>query len=247
MIPLCLTIVLAQPAPPLPAGPAIVVKPEKPVAARGQRRIELKFETKGQEVRCHPLTAGLDVLSGDKLSDPKSAMIYACTPGTYELLVYTALDNKPTPAQVVSVVFEGEPVPPPKPKPDPDVPPPPGPDSLTKKLQLALDAAAVQLQPDKRRMFVGYLAESYATAAELVADDSIVTAGQMLDAIRDSVRKMIQREGLAANQYEALRRAIADEIAGTLSVEPDTVLDKSTRTQAAGVFKRLGEALSKLK
>jgi hypothetical protein len=235
---LTLALALSQgPAPP------IKVTPEKPSGKAGEV-LTVTFDTAGTVVQVFPLTPGLSAIFGPDLADPKSAKLHACKAGSYDLLVYTAIDGKATAPQRVTVAFEGG-----KKDDDDKVPPPPPPkpdDPLLKRFKAAVENDP--LQPDKVRMMLTYLAETYRTAADLAADPDVATAGQLLTAIRASVTKHLSREGLPESTLMPLRRAIADAIGEALAVDAEiTPLDDATRREAARLFGRIAAALEAAK
>lgn len=70
----------------------------------------------GKTVQYYAIDPGLNVFPASLLSDPTATVVTSVTPGTYRLLAWTALGDKPSPASLIRVNIQALPLPnPPKP------------------------------------------------------------------------------------------------------------------------------------
>lgn len=70
----------------------------------------------GKTVQYYAIDPGLNVFPASLLSDPTATVVTSITPGTYRLLAWTAVGDKPSPASLIRVNIQALPLPnPPKP------------------------------------------------------------------------------------------------------------------------------------
>jgi hypothetical protein len=169
-------------------------------------------------------------------ADGLTAIFAAIKAGRYRLVV---IPKDGDPIRVAVLVGKVDPPAPqpPEPGPQPKPPAPPEPSSLGKRFQAEYEKDARQL--DKRRMDLADLIELYKQAADLAADTTVTSTGQLVGRVRDASR-VLGIDGLAD-----LRRAIAAELIAALP--SDEPLTAALRTKAAETFTRIRSALQEVK
>jgi len=102
--------------------------PEKISGVPGQFIPVRPTKTDGKIVQYYPIDEGLSVFPAALLADTTATVVTSVKPGTYRLLAYTAVGDKPSAPVVVTIIIgNGGPIPPlPPPPPPPFTPVPPG-------------------------------------------------------------------------------------------------------------------------
>lgn len=222
------TLVLAEPDP----GPTITL-PARVEGAPGAF-VKVPATTKGEVVQWVPLTPGLNLFPVDLLKDSRTAIVSAPNPGTYRLLAYTALGNKPSEPAFTDVVIGGGG---PAPGPGPTPPDPTPADPLLKKLQAAYDADVEPSKAAHLACLVG-LWKSFAT----MDVGSGTTAGQFYQILKNESGKVLPPDALPTT-----RLAIATELRQILPSSPDTILTQDHKANFRTLAGRIGKTLGELK
>ncbi len=158
-------------------------------------------ETKGTEVKYVPLQDGLTFLDQGLLKDKKTLVLTASKNGTYKLLAYTAIENKPS-EPVFTTIVVGD-----NPKPN---------NELEQILQSVYGADADPNKGQYRdKMLNGF-------KAVLKDIDSLNTVGDLNTSLKDKLTSK-----LAAGEGGALRSVLKDELANQFGINPDLLLDKN--------------------
>lgn len=161
--------------------------------------------------------------------DGKSASFAAGRPGEYRLLV---IDGESV--QRIKIVVGKLPEPPaPGPGPAPVVP-----DALVGKFQTAFDSDA--RSPEIKAKELASLNALYVESVAFANLPEVTSTGDLVGAVQRAAR-LLKVEGLAE-----LRKAIGSDLASTIGTD-DVPLGAENRKIAASAFKKVAEALAKVK
>jgi hypothetical protein len=158
-------------------------------------------ETKGTEVKYVPLQDGLTFLDSNLLKDKKTLVLTASKNGTYKLLAYTAIDNKPS-EPVFTTIVVGD-----IPKPNNDL------EEILKSVYVADKDA--NKDEYRLKMLNGF--------KEVIKDiDGLTNVGSLNQVIKDKVTSQLQ-----VGQGAPVRSVLKDELSNQFGINPDVTLDKN--------------------
>jgi hypothetical protein len=134
------------------------------------------------------------------------------------------------------------PGPAPAPDPKPPVPVPPKPvDALAAKLKAAFDADPAETKREQAKN----LGALYRAAADLAADESVATSGELLNRVATAAGALLKDPAAPARKNLAdVRRAVAAELASVLPT--DDALSAEQRKATAELFRKLAGILDAL-
>lgn len=195
------------------------------------RLLRIKAETQQKIVKWFIYSEEADLIP---FESSKEAIFSSPTPGKYRVVVYTAAGDIPSDPKICVVTVEGE-------NPDPPSPPGPGPlptDPLVKKLT---DAYKADTLVDKDKKLAALIAIYKNANALAINDRNILTVGQLYETLRKTALEVI------GNDLDSIRQIIKVELDGKLPKGVNDPLDERNRMLCSVEFKRIEEALRKVK
>jgi hypothetical protein len=160
-------------------------------------------------------------------SQGHTALVGAPTPGTYEIMAWTAIGNEPTEAAIcILTVGQKPPVPGPVPQPD---------DPLVQALQdsFKTDGGTAE-QRDQ-------LADVYAQFAKTVQDQPWTNVGQIFDTLHLSV------QGSVGDGLKKTRESIGKFLSSKLPTNRQAAVDQATKDLCSKSFIAVSKALKQVK
>jgi hypothetical protein len=176
--------------------------------------------------------------------DATSVIFCSDQPGSYTIMAYTASGNVPSNAAVCTVVVGGTPPGPTPPGPTPPGPTPPGPTppGPVDPFVVTLTQAFAQDTSVDKAAKLQKLQSLWASAATTTANDTdITTVSQMVQVLHTAAANLI------GTDLMTVRNAIKTELDTKLPTAASTPIDAATRQLCATQFKRVADALSKVK
>ena len=165
-------------------------------------------DTKGSDVKYVPLTDGLQFLDSSLLKDKKTLVLSASKAGSYKLLAYTAIDNKPS-DPVFTTIKVGD-----NPKPN-------------NELEQIINAVYGADNDSNKSKSKDKLLQGFRLV--LTDIDNLNTVGDLNQSIRDKVSsKLVQGE------CQSLRDVLRDELSNKFGINPEVILDKVEAKKVIG-------------
>ena len=188
----------------------------------------------GLEVQYYPLD-GITVFPGGLLVDRKITVVLAPRPGSYRLLAYTSVDNKPTPPTVVTIeVGGGAPLPVPPNPPEP-MPPQPSPDITADQLYIDLQSILGGLSEPNQKQHLAKLAGVFERGSRLTG---VATVGQLYNEVRK-----ISAASLPNDVLRVARNLIGETVKQKIGDVADSPVDPKKYGET---FARISAILNKL-
>lgn len=165
-------------------------------------------DTKGSDVKYVPLTDGLQFLDSSLLKDKKTLVLSASKAGSYKLLAYTAIDNKPS-DPVFTTIKVGD-----NPKPN-------------NELEQIINAVYGADNDSNKSKSKDKLLQGFRLV--LTDIDNLNKVGDLNQSIRDKVSsKLVQGE------CQSLRDVLRDELSNKFGINPEVILDKVEAKKVIG-------------
>ena len=173
-------------------------------------------KTDGKMVQYYAIDPGLSVFPAALLVDPTATVVSAVQPGSYRLLAWTAVADKPSPASLIRVSIG---------KVNPPMPTPP-----IDSLQLDIQSIYAALnEPDKdetRRSMV----QVYKTCGE--KSKTATSVNDLFLRLQEQTKKLPQGKLLP------IRQRISSEIEKIVGTDPDAQLTPQQQNALADLFHR---------
>lgn len=180
----------------------------------------------GKTVQYYAIDPGLNVFPASLLSDPTATVVTSVTPGTYRLLAWTALGDKPSPASLIRVNIQALPLPnPPKPA-----------DSLRDDIESIWGSL---LESDK---------ETTRSAMVSVYKQCAATANRQLKTIGDLFEVLAgETSRLPKDRMMPIRKRIALEVEKIAGNDESAVYSEGQRLALVSMFTHVSSILETLK
>lgn len=180
----------------------------------------------GKTVQYYPIDSGLSVFPASLLSDPTATVVTSVTPGTYRLLAWTALGDKPSPASLIRINIQGL-LPPTPPKPT---------DTLREEIESMWGGL---LESDKESTRLA-MVNAYKQCAD-TANRTFKSIGDLYDNLATITSK------IPKDKLLPIRKRIVSEIEKIVGNDPDSVYSEGQRLALVSLFARAAAILEGLK
>lgn len=180
----------------------------------------------GKTVQYYAIDPGLNVFPASLLSDPTATVVTSVTPGTYRLLAWTAVGDKPSPASLIRVNIQALPPPnPPKPS-----------DPFRDDIESIWGSL---LESDK---------EATRSAMVSVYKQCAATANRQLKTIGDLFEVLAgETSRLPKDRLMPIRKRIASEVEKIVGNDESAVYSEGQRLALVSMFTRAASILETLK
>jgi hypothetical protein len=223
MIPVLMTLMITP-------GQMLSFPPEGIQGQPGQFITIKPSSLTGKVVQYVSMDPGLALFPAGLLSDPSVTVGVALQSGTYRVLGYTALGDRPSPPAICSVIV-GQPGP----------PGPPSPPAPVDPLAESIKGIYGGIQDQGKAGKAATLAKAYRAGIPYCSDPSIKTAGDLYLAMKTLTRE------LSTEDLKPIRERISDELGKVLPMDSSVVLEGLHRKSAADLFLRLSSILEGLR
>jgi hypothetical protein len=180
----------------------------------------------GKSVQYYPIDQGLSVFPAALLADPTATVVTSVTPGTYRLLAWTALGDKPSPPSMIRINIQALPLPnPPKPN-----------DLLREDIESIWGS---MLESDK---------EATRSAMVSVYRQCANTANRKLKTIGDLFEVLAgETSNLPKDKLMPIRKRIASEVEKIAGNDENAVYSEGQRLALVSMFTHVASILETLK
>lgn len=180
----------------------------------------------GKTVQYYAIDPGLNVFPASLLSDPTATVVTSVTPGTYRLLAWTAVGDKPSPASLIRVNIQALPLPnPPKPA-----------DPLRDDIESIWGSLLESDKEATRSSMVSVYKQCAATA-----NRQLKTIGDLFEVLAGETSR------LPKDRMMPIRKRIALEVEKIAGNDESAVYSEGQRLALVSMFTRAASILETLK
>lgn len=180
----------------------------------------------GKSVQYYPIDQGLSVFPAALLADPTATVVTSVTPGTYRLLAWTAVGDKPSPASLIRVNIQALPLPtPPKPS-----------DPLRDDIE-SVWGALLESDKDATR---SAMVSVYKRCAQ-TANRQLKTIGDLFEVLAG------EASSLPKDKLMPIRKRIAFEVEKIAGNDENAVYSEGQRLALVSMFTHAASILENLK